>query len=254
MAEVKKTKRAVVTGASSGIGAATVRALVESGWHVIAVARREDRLARLAEETGATAIVADVTKPADVEALAREVLANGGIDALINNAGGAFGVDTVAAGKFADWEHMYDVNVLGTLRVTQAFLPALRDSGEGSVLILTSTAGITAYESGGGYIAAKHAERALANTLRLEEAENNVRVIDVAPGMVRTEEFSLNRLGGDHEAAERVYQGVEKPLTADDVADVIAFALNAPHHVNIDQLVVRPLAQPANHKVIRTKH
>lgn len=244
--------RALVTGASSGIGAATVRALTDSGWEVIAVARRKDRLAELAEETGATAIAADVTNPADVGKLADDVMAGGGLDALINNAGGAFGVETVAAGKIADWEKMYDVNVLGTLRLTQAFLPALRDSGRGSVLILTSTAGLTAYESGGGYVAAKHAERALANTLRLEEAENNVRVIEVAPGMVRTEEFALNRLGGDEEAAQKVYQGVEEPLTADDVADVIAYALNAPHHVNIDQVVVRPLAQPANHKVIRT--
>lgn len=247
-----KNPRALVTGASSGIGEATVRALVESGWDVIAVARRQDRLAKLAEETGATAIAADVTDPAAVGKLADTVMAGGGLDALINNAGGAFGVDTVANGKIADWEKMYNVNVLGTLRLTQAFLPALRDSGRGSVLLLTSTAGLTAYESGGGYVAAKHAERALANTLRLEEAENNVRVIEVAPGMVRTEEFALNRLGGDEEAAQKVYQGVEKPLTAADVADVIAYALNAPHHVNIDQLVVRPLAQPANHKVIRT--
>lgn len=252
MAESLKRKRVVVTGASSGIGAATVRSLADSGWDVTAVARREDRLLELAAETGATPIVADVTSPADVEGLAGRVLSDGGIDALVNNAGGAFGVDTVADGKFDDWEHMYNVNVLGTLRVTQAFLPALRESGQGSVLILTSTAGLTAYESGGGYVAAKHAERALANTLRLEEAENNVRVIEVAPGMVRTEEFSLNRLAGDEEAARKVYEGVEKPLTADDVADVMAFALNAPHHVNIDQLVIRPLAQPANHKVIRT--
>lgn len=247
-----KNPRALVTGASSGIGAATVRALVASGWDVVAVARRKDRLAKLAEETGATPITADVTNSADVAKLAADVMAGGGLDALINNAGGAFGVDTVAEGKFDDWEQMYNVNVLGTLRLTQAFLPALRKSGRGSVLILTSTAGLTAYESGGGYVAAKHAERALANTLRLEEAENNVRVIEVAPGMVRTEEFALNRLAGDEEAAQKVYQGVEKPLTAEDVADVIAYALNAPHHVNIDQLVVRPLAQPANHKVIRT--
>lgn len=252
MAESISRKRVVVTGASSGIGAATVRALADSGWDVTAVARREDRLLELAAETGATPIVADVTSPPDVEALAERVLSDGGIDALVNNAGGAFGVDTVADGKFDDWEHMYNVNVLGTLRVTQAFLPALRESGQGSVLILTSTAGLSAYEGGGGYVAAKHAERALTNTLRLEEAENNVRVIEVAPGMVRTEEFALNRLAGDQDAARKVYEGVEKPLTADDVADVMAFALNAPHHVNIDQLVIRPLAQPANHKIIRT--
>ncbi|MFJ7749168.1 SDR family oxidoreductase [Arthrobacter sp. NPDC097144] len=243
-------KRAVVTGASSGIGAAAVRALRNSGWDVVAVARRGDRLQALAEETGAQAITADVTDGGSVARMAEEVLATGGVDAVINNAGGAWGVDSVATGKLGDWEAMYNVNVLGALRVTQAFLPALRSSGQGSVLMLTSTAALASYEGGGGYCAAKSAEQALAETLRLEEAENNVRVIEILPGMVKTDEFSLNRLG-DKEAAEKVYAGVEKPLTAEDVADVMAYSLNLPHHINLDKVVLRPLAQAANHKVIR---
>ncbi|WP_104161307.1 SDR family oxidoreductase [Arthrobacter sp. ZGTC212] len=243
-------KRAVVTGASSGIGAAAVRALRNSGWDVVAVARRGDRLQALAAETGAQAITADVTNGESVARMAEEVLATGGVDAVINNAGGAWGVDSVATGKLGDWEAMYNVNVLGALRVTQAFLPALRASGQGSVLMLTSTAALASYEGGGGYCAAKSAEQALAETLRLEEAENNVRVIEILPGMVKTEEFSLNRLG-DKEAAEKVYAGVEKPLTAEDVADVMAYSLNLPHHINLDKVVLRPVAQAANHKVIR---
>ncbi|MBO0907574.1 SDR family oxidoreductase [Arthrobacter sunyaminii] len=243
-------KRAVVTGASSGIGAAAVRALRNSGWDVVAVARRGDRLQALAAETGAQAITADVTDGQSVARMAEEVLATGGVDAVINNAGGAWGVDSVATGKLGDWEAMYNVNVLGALRVTQAFLPALRASGQGSVLMLTSTAALASYEGGGGYCAAKSAEQALAETLRLEEAENNVRVIEILPGMVKTEEFSLNRLG-DKDAAEKVYAGVEKPLTAEDVANVMAYSLNLPHHINLDKVVLRPVAQAANHKVIR---
>lgn len=244
-------KRAVVTGASSGIGAAAVRALRASGWDVVAVARREEKLQALARETGARAVAADVTDSASVARLAEQVLADGGVDALVNNAGGAFGLDPVAEGSLTDWERMYDVNVLGAVRMTQTFLPALRASGQGSILMLTSTAALAAYEGGAGYCAAKSAERALAQALRLEEAEHNVRVIEIQPGMVKTEEFSLNRLGS-REAAEKVYAGVDKPLTAEDVADVMAYALNAPHHVNLDQVVIRPLAQAAQHKVIRT--
>ncbi|MFD1212725.1 SDR family oxidoreductase [Arthrobacter sp. GCM10027362] len=245
------TKRAVVTGASSGIGAATVRALRGSGWEVAAVARRENLLQELARETGAVPFAADITEPADVARLVDGVLAGGGVDALVNIAGGAFGVDSILAGKLADWEKMYKVNVLGTLRMIQGFLPALRENGEGSVLLLTSTAGLVAYEGGGGYAAAKFAEHAMANTLRLEEAEHNVRVIEIAPGLVRTEEFSLNRLGGDQAAAAKVYEGVEKPLLAEDVADVVAYSLNLPHHVNLDQIIMRPVAQAAAHKLIR---
>ena len=243
-------KRVVVTGASSGIGAAAVRALRESGWDVVAVARREDRLKELAAETGAQAITCDVTDKASVDAMAAQVLAGGGVDALVNNAGGAFGMDRVGTGNPDDWTRMYNVNVLGALHMTQAFLPSLRENGHGSILMLTSTAALAGYEGGAGYCAAKAGEEALTQSLRLEEAENNIRVIEILPGMVKTEEFSLNRLG-DASAAEKIYAGVEKPLTAEDVADVMAYALNAPHHVNLDQIVIRPVAQAAQHKVIR---
>lgn len=243
-------KRVVVTGASSGIGAAAVRALKDTGWDVIAVARREDRLQELAAETGAQVLTCDVTDQASVEAMARQVLDGGGVDAIVNNAGGAFGMDSVAEGKPDDWIRMYNVNVLGALYVTQAFLPALRENGHGSILMLTSTAALAAYEGGAGYCAAKAGEEALTQALRLEEAEHNIRVIEILPGMVKTEEFSLNRLG-DAAAADKIYAGVEKPLTAADVADVMAYALNVPHHVNLDQVVIRPVAQAAQHKVIR---
>lgn len=244
--------RAVVTGASSGIGAATVRALRRDGWDVVAAARRLDRLQALADETGATPLALDVTDQASVDAFAAEVTAAGPVHALINNAGGAFGADRVLDTTTADWQWMYDVNVLGSLRMTRALLPALRGGGQGSVLFLTSTAAIAAYEGGAGYCGVKAAQQSMARALRLEEAENNIRVIEVSPGMVHTEEFSLNRLGGDQSAADKVYAGVANPLTADDVAAAIAFTLNAPHHVNIDQLVLRPLAQAANHKVLRS--
>ncbi|MBD7994365.1 SDR family oxidoreductase [Arthrobacter sp. Sa2CUA1] len=243
-------KRVVVTGASSGIGAAAVRALKKSGWDVVAVARREDRLRELAEETGAETITCDITDKASVDAMAQKVLAGGGVDALVNNAGGAFGMDSVGRGNPEDWTRMYNVNVLGTLYVTQAFLPSLRENGHGSILMLTSTAALAAYEGGAGYCAAKAGEEAMTQALRLEEAENNVRVIEILPGMVKTEEFAVNRLG-DGAAAAKIYAGVEKPLTAEDVADVMAYALNAPHHVNLDQVVIRPVAQAAQHKVIR---
>lgn len=243
-------KRVVVTGASSGIGAAAVRALRNTGWDVVAVARREDRLRELAEETGAQTVTCDITDKASVDAMARTVLAGGGVDALVNNAGGAFGMDSVADGNPEDWTRMYNVNVLGTLYVTQAFLPSLRDNGRGSILMLTSTAALAAYEGGAGYCAAKAGEEAMAQALRLEEAEHNVRVIEILPGMVKTEEFAVNRLG-DAVAAAKIYAGVSKPLTAEDVADVMAYALNAPHHVNLDQVVIRPVAQAAQHKVIR---
>jgi NADP-dependent 3-hydroxy acid dehydrogenase YdfG len=250
MTEEKHTKAAVVTGASTGIGEATVRALRAEGWAVFAVARRADRLAALAAETGATAVPADITDDADVERLLAEVTLAGGIDTLINIAGGARGADRIADAKTDDWEWMLKVNVLGTMKLTRAFLPMLRAGGEGTVLNLTSTAGLTAYEGGGGYNAAKFAQHAMNDALRLEEVEHNLRVIEVAPGLVHTEEFALNRLG-DQEAAGKVYQGVEKPLTAADVADVVRYAVTAPHHVNLDQIVIRPVAQAATHKLIR---
>ncbi|MGM9470885.1 SDR family oxidoreductase [Pseudarthrobacter sp. YS3] len=243
-------KAAVVTGASTGIGEATVRALAAEGWTVFAVARRAERLEVLEAETGAVAIPADITEDDDVARLLASVTAAGGVDTLINIAGGARGADQLGDANTGDWEWMYRVNVLGTMKITRAFLPMLRATGEGTVLNLTSTAGLAAYEGGAGYNAAKFAQHAMTGALRLEEAENNIRVIEVAPGLVHTEEFALNRLG-DQQAAAKVYQGVEKPLTAQDVADVVRYAVTVPHHVNLDQIVMRPVAQAANHKLIR---
>jgi NADP-dependent 3-hydroxy acid dehydrogenase YdfG len=250
MTSDSQNKAALVTGASSGIGQATVRALAAEGWTVFAVARRAERLAELEAETGAVGIPADIAEDDDVSRLLARVTDAGGIDTLINIAGGARGADTVGAASTEDWEWMYRVNVLGTMKLTRAFLPMLRANGKGTVLNLTSTAGLAAYEGGGGYNAAKFAQHAMTGALRLEEAENNLRVIEVAPGLVYTEEFALNRLG-DRQAAEKVYQGVEKPLTAEDVAEVVRYAVAAPHHVNLDQIVIRPVAQAANHKLIR---
>lgn len=244
--------RAVVTGASSGIGAATVRRLRAEGWDVVAAARRGDRLAALAAETGAVPVTCDVTSDDDVARLAEVVAAQGAVHALVNNAGGALGLDPVATGSLADWRAMYEVNVLGALRTTQALLPGLRASGRGDVVLLTSTAGHGTYPGGGGYVAAKHAERTIAETLRLELVGEPVRVIEIAPGMVATEEFSLVRFGGDAARAAATYAGVDGPLTADDVADAIAWCLTRPHHVNIDSMVIRPRAQASNTVVARS--
>jgi NADP-dependent 3-hydroxy acid dehydrogenase YdfG len=241
---------AVVTGASSGIGAATVRRLIAAGWDVTAVARRADRLADLAQDVGCATFQADITSDEDVAALAAELDARGPVHALVNNAGGAVGMDTVAASDLHSWSAQYETNVVGTVRVTQALLPMLTDSGRGDVVIVTSTAGHEAYEYGGGYVAAKAAEVAMARTLRLELTGTGVRVIEIAPGMVHTEEFSLNRFDGDQARADAVYQGIE-PLVADDIADAIAWSLTRPHHVNIDQMVVRPREQAGATKVVR---
>jgi NADP-dependent 3-hydroxy acid dehydrogenase YdfG len=240
-------RTAVVTGASSGIGAATARRLAASGWDVVAAARRMDRLEELAAETGARAVQLDVTDPASVADLADAL---GECSLLVNNAGGAFGADPVSSADPDDWRAMYDVNVIGALRMTQALLPKLRESG-GDVVVLTSTAGFVSYEGGGGYCAAKHAEHALAATLRLELCGEPVRVIEIAPGMVRTDEFAVTRFRGDEDKAAAVYAGVREPLTADDVADCIVWTVSRPRHVNIDLMVVRPLAQAAQHKVHR---
>ncbi|WP_438830145.1 SDR family oxidoreductase [Nesterenkonia natronophila] len=245
-------RRALVTGASSGIGAATALRLTSEGWQVFAVARRVEKLEHLAEQEGIIPVVCDVTDPNQVASLLETVTEDGGIDTLINNAGGALGVDSVAESRAEDWRWMYEVNVLGTLHVTQAFLPMLRAHGEGTVLNLTSTAGVVAYEGGAGYNAAKFGQHSLTGVLRLEEAEHNIRVIEVQPGMVRTDEFAAKRLRGDAAAAEKVYAGVKKPLVAEDIAEVITHAVTLPHHVNLDQIVVRPVAQAAQHKVIRT--
>ncbi|MEU6132220.1 SDR family oxidoreductase [Saccharopolyspora sp. NPDC047091] len=239
---------AVVTGASSGIGAATARRLAADGFHVVVAARRQDRLAALAEEIGGRALPLDVTDADSVAAFAAELDA---CDVLLNNAGGAWGSDSVEGGDPADWRRMYEVNVLGTLHVTQALLPLLRAGGGGTIVNLTSTAAFVNYEGGAGYSAAKHGQHALTETLRLELAGQPVRVIEIQPGMVRTDEFSLNRFRGDPDKAAAVYADVDRPLTADDVAGVIAMAVAQPLHVNIDQLVLRPLAQAAQHKVHR---
>lgn len=253
------TPIAIVTGASSGIGAATARRLAAEGFHVVAAARRTDRLATLVKEISAaggvaTGVACDVTDEESVRALAAAVRElSGPATLLVNNAGGARGMDPVESGPVGDWQWMYDVNVLGTLRVTQALLPALEESAAGTVVVVSSTAGFTVYEGGGGYAAAKHAQTALTGTLRLELAGRPIRVIEIDPGMVKTDEFSLTRFGGDAERAAAVYEGVAEPLLADDVADCIAWCATRPHHVNIDRLVVRPLAQAAQHKVHRVR-
>ncbi len=248
------TPIAIVTGASSGIGAATATRLAAEGFHVVAAARRVDRLETLVKEIGnATAVECDVTHQASVDSLATTVAAiDGTLRLLVNNAGGARGMDPVASGSVEDWQWMYDVNVLGTLRVTQALLPALEAGGQGTIVTIGSTAAFTVYEGGAGYTAAKHAQTALVGTLRLEIVGKPVRVIEIDPGMVRTEEFSLKRFG-DRDKAEAVYEGVREPLTADDIADCVAWCATRPHHVNIDRLVVRPIAQAAQHKVHREK-
>jgi NADP-dependent 3-hydroxy acid dehydrogenase YdfG len=254
MSEPASRGVAVVTGASSGIGAASARRLVSEGFHVVAAARRGDRLNALADEIGArlTPVSCDVTSDADVAALAAVVRATPGpTTLLVNNAGGAQGLDPVEAGSIADWQWMYDVNVLGTLRITKALLPELVASGAGTIVMMSSTAGLIVYEGGGGYAAAKHAQTAMAETLRLELSGRPVRVIEIDPGMVRTDEFGLVRFGGDAEKANAPYRGVAEPLLADDIADCVAWVATRPHHVNVDRLIVRPLAQAAQHKVHR---
>jgi NADP-dependent 3-hydroxy acid dehydrogenase YdfG len=246
-------RTAVVTGASSGIGAATARRLAEAGFHVVLTARRAERLKALAEElTAAGRSVAvhplDVTDRAAVDAFAAGLAE---CHVLVNNAGGAIGTEPVATADPADWRTMYEVNVLGVLNVTQALLPALTASGDGTVVVLSSTAGLATYEGGGGYVAAKHGAHVIAETLRLELNGLPVRIIEIAPGMVRTEEFALTRFRGDAERAASVYAGVAEPLTADDVADTVAWAVTRPSHVNVDLLVLRPRAQASNSKVHR---
>lgn len=247
---MSNSRRVVVTGASTGIGQATARLLATRGWRVVAVARRRERLEALATEIGCEYWAADLTDEAQVEELAAHVLDRGHVDALVNNAGGAIGVDPVAEADPTAWSAMFERNVLTALQCTRAFLPTMRARG-GDVVFLTSTAAHDTYPGGGGYVAAKHAERVIANTLRRELVGEPVRVIEIAPGMVRTEEFSLNRLGS-REAADRVYEGVAEPLVAEDIAEAIVWTLERPRHVNIDSMIVRPLAQATNTVVART--
>jgi NADP-dependent 3-hydroxy acid dehydrogenase YdfG len=249
------TRRAVVTGASSGIGEATARMLRSQGWDVVAVARRADRLERLEAETGAVAFAADVTVDADVQALVEWLAGSGEVHSLVHIAGGARGTYRIEDADPADWRWMFEVNALSAQRLVAALLPLLRggaaSSGHADALFVTSTAAQTAYAGGAGYNAAKAAEAMVAHGLRLELNGEPIRVIEVAPGMVRTDEFTLNRLGGDRDAADAVYAGVDHPLTAEDVADVIAYALGAPAHVNLDLITMRPVAQSAQHLLAR---
>jgi len=244
-----ESRLAVVTGASSGIGAATARALAAAGFHVFCAARRTDRIEKLASDIGGTAVACDVTDEASVAALAEAVGPQ--LDVLVNNAGGAFGTETVAEARVEDWQAMFDVNVIGTLNVTKALLPALVASGDGVLINMGSTAGRVAYEGGGGYTAAKHGVAVMTETLRLELVGQPVRICEIAPGMVKTDEFGLVRFRGDEEKRDQVYAGVPNPLSADDIADAVAWVATRPSHVNIDLMVVRPRAQAAQHKVYR---
>ena len=242
-------KTAVVTGASSGIGAATARHLAAEGFHVFCAARRLDRVEALATEIGGTPVRCDVTSVEDVAALAEAVGPR--LDVLVNNAGGAFGAAPVTSADAEDWRRMYEVNVIGLMQVTQALVPALVASGAGVILNVGSTAGRIAYEGGAGYTAAKHGTQVVSETLRLELWDQPVRVCEIAPGMVKTDEFALTRFDGDQAKADAVYDGVAEPLTADDVADAITWMVTRPAHVNVDELVIRPRAQAAQHKVYR---
>lgn len=246
---MEQTRSAVVTGASSGIGAATARHLAKQGFHVFCAARRRDRIEALAAEIGGTPVVCDVTDAESVEELATAV--GGRLNVLVNNAGGAFGSTPVAEADSDEWRRMYEVNVIGLMQVTRALLPALVASGDGVILNVGSTAGRIAYEGGAGYTAAKHGTKVVNETLRLELYDQPVRVMEIAPGMVKTDEFALVRFDGDTEKANAVYAGVAEPLTADDVAESITWMVTRPHHVSIDELVIRPKAQAAQHKVHR---
>jgi NADP-dependent 3-hydroxy acid dehydrogenase YdfG len=242
-------RTAVVTGASSGIGAATARALAAEGYAVWCAARRSDRIEALAEEIGGTAVTCDVTSRDSVAALAAAV--GDSLNVLVNNAGGALGLEPVAEADPEKWRRMYDVNVLGLLHVTQALLPALRAGGDGLIVNVGSTAGRIAYEGGAGYTAAKHGTQVVTETLRLELVGEPIRITEIAPGMVRTEGFSLVRFDGDQARADAVYAGVAEPLVAEDVADAIAWVATRPSHVNIDEMVIKPRAQATQHKVHR---
>ncbi len=248
------TRRVVVTGASSGIGAATARLFREHGWDVVGVARRTDRLEALAAETGCDIFTADVTDQAQVEALRDHLAGLGPLHALVNNAGGAFGLASVEDSVAEDWARMFDVNVVAVKRVTSALLPLLReaaDGGHADILTVTSIAGHIAYEGGGGYNAAKFGAHALVAVLRLELAGEPIRVLELAPGMVKTDEFSLVRFGGDRAKADAVYDNVPGPLYAEDIAEAIVHAIELPGHVNLDLVTIKPVAQAAPWKVVR---
>jgi len=248
-------RRVLITGASSGIGFATASLLAQKGAEVIAVARRADRLAQLEKYAGVITRVCDITEDQQVSELALAVEAIGPIDVLVNNAGAAFGLESVEHSSIDDWRAMFELNVIGTKRIISAFLPSLREAAEHSgmadILTVTSTAAFTPYEGGGGYNAAKYAEHAMMQVLRLELNGEPIRVIDIAPGMVKTPEFTLNRFGGDSERYEKLYENVDSPLTAEDVAEAIVATLELPPHANVDLLTLKPVPQAAQHKTFR---
>ncbi len=244
-------KLAVVTGASSGIGAATSKLLANNGYTVIAGARRLDRLEALAKsDSNIETHQLDVTDQISVDNFVKAV-ADREVDLLVNNAGGAFDSSSVLDSDPELWAKSYEVNVIGSVRMTKALAPSMIKAGKGHIVIISSTAGHVAYENGGSYVAAKFAERSLANTLRLELNGTPIRVTEIAPGMVKTDEFALVRNSGDSAKAAKVYEGVESPLTAEDIAESIFWSTSVPAHVNIDSIVIRPVAQAANHKVFR---
>jgi NADP-dependent 3-hydroxy acid dehydrogenase YdfG len=239
-------RTALVTGASSGIGAATVRALAAAGFETVAAARRVERCEALAREVGGRALRLDVADPDSVTELA-EALPE--VSVLINNAGGALGLEPVADSDEEKWRQMYESNVLGVMRVTKALLPKLERSGDGHIVVVGSVAGVEVYPGGAGYTAAKHAANAVTRTLRLELLGKPIRVSEVAPGMVETE-FSLVRFEGNQAKADKVYEGTN-PLTAEDVADAIAYVVSRPRHVDIDYLSVKPTDQATARDVHR---
>jgi NADP-dependent 3-hydroxy acid dehydrogenase YdfG len=238
MAAESERRTAVVTGASSGIGEATARALAAAGFEVVCAARRLERCEKLAREIGGRALHLDVADPKSVGLLAAAVPE---ASVLINNAGGAYGLESIADADEENWRTMYESNVMGVMRVTRALLPALKRSGDGFVVVVGSVAGVEVYAGGGGYTAAKHAAHAVAQTLRLELLGEPVRVSEVAPGLVETE-FSVVRFGGDEQRAAQVYEGL-KPLSAEDVADAIAYVVTRPPHVDVDYVSIKPTAQ-----------
>lgn len=240
-------KVAVVTGASSGIGAAAARQLAKAGFFVVAGARRLDRTEQLASEIGGQAHPLDVTDLASIREFAQAVPR---VNVLVNNAGGALGLEPIAESVDEKWQIMYDTNVLGLMRVTREFLPKLEQSGAGHIVNIGSVAGLEVYPGGAGYTAVKHGVVAITQTLRHELMGKPIRVTEIDPGMVETE-FSLVRFGGNNEQADKVYQGLT-PLVADDVADAIVWAVTRPPHVNIDQIVIKPLDQVSALKANRS--
>ncbi|MCF8588559.1 SDR family oxidoreductase [Gordonia liuliyuniae] len=246
-ADGSERKVAVVTGASSGIGEATARALAHDGYHVVVGARRTERIEALAAEIGGRAHHLDVT---DAESVEQFIASLDRVDVLVNNAGGAKGLATVADADLDDWRWMWETNVIGTLRVTKGMLPLLEASGDGLIVTITSIAAIETYDNGSGYTSAKHGQSVLHRTLRPELLGKPIRLTEILPGMVETE-FSLVRFDGDAERADAVYRGLT-PLTAGDVADVIAFAASRPPHVNLDQIVLMPRDQASARRNVKT--